>query len=333
MFRLTFLALIVGLATSAVAQDKPQTGPGSLGLPPYNGPKKRAVVTAMEVKVQGVATSAPTPSGATTIVTLDLEQPTEFGTGLAEMLITSLLESERFVVLERMNLDDVRRELEIQGREEGPRMLGAQILVRGSITELKLRRSGTGAEGQLGEQITFARSRIEATVGLDLRIIEVDTGRILASVRAEGKAASTRQSFSIGKDELRFGSASFDDGPLGGAVRSAIREAVKKICERTEKLPWEGRVVESVDVDAEPKVYVNAGSSSGIKIGDLLTVERPGKLLVDPESEVVIGRARSTPIGRVKVVEVQENFCITEVVDGADFERGDVVRFAQRRAA
>lgn len=327
MLRPLLLAAFAIAGPFGFQEPKPEPAKNDLGLPAYTGPKKRAAVTALEVKVQGVATSAPTPSGTTTVVTLDLEQPTEFGTGLTEMLITSLVESDRFIVLERLSQDEVRREQEAQARPEPPKQLGAQILVRGAITELKLRRSGAGAEGQIGEQVNFSRSKVEATVGLDLRLIEVDTGRILDSVRAEGKATTTRQNFNLSKDELKFGTASFDSGPLGGAVRSAIRDAVKRICQKTEKIQWEGRVVEVVaEEGAVDQIYVNSGEGTGIKAGDEMTVERPGKVLTDPETEVVIGRTKGAAVGRIRITETKEGFSIGEIVSGTGFQRGDIVR-------
>ncbi len=326
----TFL-LAVFVANPLSFQDpKPKDAKEDLGLPAYHGPKKRAVVTAMEVKVNGVATTAPTPSGTTTVVTLDLEQPTEFGTGLTEMLITSLVESDRFVVLERMNVDDVKKELDAQGKTEAPKLLGAQILVRGAITELKMKRSGSGADGKIGEQISFSKSKVEALVGLDLRLIDVETGRIIDSVRAEGKATTTRQSFNISKDEIKFGTASFDSGPLGGAVRAAIRDAVRRICLRTEKIAWEGRVVE-VTGEVEPEVYVNAGEGSGLKVGDELSVERAGKLLTDPDTEAIIGRAKGAAVGKIRITHIEPSYSVGQIVEGTGFQRGDVVRLAIKK--
>jgi curli biogenesis system outer membrane secretion channel CsgG len=296
------------------------------------GPKKRAIVTAMEVKVQGVTTTAQTPSGSVTVVTLDLEQPTEFGTGLTDMLVTELVASNRFLVLERQNLEELQKELEMTGRsfgDEGTRLLPAQIIVRGSITELKLRRAGSGVGGVIGEQVNFNQSRAEATVGLDLKIVEVETGRVLDSVRAEGKAVSRRQSLTLAKDELKFGTASFDEGPLGGAVRAAIQDAVKKIVARSERLAWEARVIEAVEDGDVLKVYMNFGSDAGLKVGQELEIRRPGRLLVDPDTQIVLGRADGDRVGTLRIVEMREKFAIAEVVQAGEVQRGDVVRIVR----
>jgi len=317
-----------GAAQTKEAKAKPELKVGNLGLPAFKGARKRVIVSGIEVKVNGVATSAPTPSGTTTVVTLDLDQPTEFGTGLTEMLMTALIESERFVVLERLNLADTTTEAANAGKTQ--RLAGAQIVIRGAITELKMRRSGAGVDGVIGENAQFSKTSVEAIVGLDLRMIEVETGIVLDSVRAEGKATSTRQNLTLAKDELKFGTASFDNGPLGGAVRSALRDAVKKIALRAEKVIWEGRVATVTTEGDVQRVYVNAGKNSGLSVGDVMVVRKPGTVITDPETEAVLGRTEGAAVGKIKIVEVNEAFSVAVVTEGAGFERGDVVRLANQ---
>src|SRR5437588_3504311 len=181
-------------------------------LKPYFGPLKRAAVT-MEVKVQGVTTTAPTSSGTTTVVTIDIQQPTEFGTGLSDMLTTALVASKRFVVMERLNLEEVNKERALgQGAEfnpatalKGGKLMAAQVIVRGAVTEFSLKRSGSAAGGILGDAVAFSRAKAEAKIAIDLKLIDVATGQVIDSVRAEGKAVSQGQSFSITKEKLKLG--------------------------------------------------------------------------------------------------------------------------------
>jgi curli biogenesis system outer membrane secretion channel CsgG len=331
MKRLTTLIVVATAATALSASAWAQTPPPATA----QGPKKRAIVTAMEVKVQGVVTTAPTPSGDTTVVTLDIEQPTEFGTGLTDMLVTALVSSGRFLVMERQHLEEIERELALTGRsfgdDETTRLLPAQIIVRGSVTELKMRRSGTGLGGVLGDRVGFNQARAEASVALDLKIIEVETGRVLDSVKAEGKAISRRQSLTLSHDELKVGTASFDEGPLGGAVRAAIEDAVKKITERAEKVQWEARVIDVVEADEMEQIYLNFGQDAGLKVGDLLLVRRPGRVLIDPETQIVLGRSDGERIGMIRITELREKFSLAEHVERGQVQRGDVVRLPPKR--
>jgi curli biogenesis system outer membrane secretion channel CsgG len=76
----------------------------------YSGPKKRIAVMDMEVKVNAGAANTPTSSSSTTQSTVQIPNPNDFGTGLAEMLTTALVNSGQFVVLERKALQDVNTE-------------------------------------------------------------------------------------------------------------------------------------------------------------------------------------------------------------------------------
>ena len=57
--------------------------------------------------------------------------------------------------------------------------------------------------------------------------------------------------------------------------------------EQVEKKPWSCRVA---DVDGQ-NIYLNAGSESGIPIGQKLMVLRAGKVIKDPSTGLVIGNA------------------------------------------
>jgi curli biogenesis system outer membrane secretion channel CsgG len=75
------------------------------------------------------------------------------GEGLAEMLTTELMRTGRFIVVERQGLGDIVREQELGQsglirRETAPppgQLMGAQVVVRGAITEFEARSSGGGA--------------------------------------------------------------------------------------------------------------------------------------------------------------------------------------------
>jgi curli biogenesis system outer membrane secretion channel CsgG len=327
---LVFLAL-----GGAAPQRKPPIDPD---LPVYTGPKKRAIVTAMEVKVQGVTTTAPTPSGTTTVVTLDLDQPTEFGTGLTDMLTTALVASDRFVVLERQNLEEVMREAALSVTPEfnpdtavtAGKLLSAQVMVRGSVTELAVKKSGSDVGGVLGNTLSFGQARSEARVSIDLKIVDISTGQVLDSVKAEGKAVSSRQQIVLTSEDIKLGNASFENSPLGVAVRQAINDAVRKICSRAEKLQWEAKVAAIEEEESSSLLYLNVGAESNLRLGDVLEIYRPGEDIIDPDSKVVIGRTKGKVVGKAEVQEVQEKVTLAKSVEGSSFQRGDTVRFVRR---
>ena len=292
----------------------------------YTGPKLRAVVSELEVKVQSVATTVSTPTGGTSVVFLDLQQPTDFGSGLTEMLTTALVQSQRYVVLDRKAIAELAAARSAGGIPAVGSLLDAQILVKGAVTELSFKRSG-GGTNLVTEVIDGSATRSVATVAIDLRIVDVATGQILDSVRAVGKVGSNLLSLTLKSNEIKLGLASFDNGPLGLAVRSAVDTAVAMIGERTARIPWEARVAEVLEENEAISLYLNAGENTGLKAGDILDVSRAGKPITDPATGVVIGRTRGKVVGKCRIASVEPSLSVAAPVEGTGFQRDDVVRF------
>ena len=102
----------------------------------------------------------------------------EVGYGLTEMVTTALVNTGKFVVLERTRLDDVLQEqnLALDGRVapssqvEAARVLGAQLLLTGSITEFTQNASRTGISIPLGP-IAGGLSTSKGKIAIDIRLI------------------------------------------------------------------------------------------------------------------------------------------------------------------
>lgn len=332
--KLSFTLVAMAFTGYLFSQDKPVKVQKQEPLPAYFGPKKRAIVNQLEVKVQAVATSVPTPSGSTSVVSIDIQQPTEFGTGLTEMLITALVESKRFIVLERDKVESLTNEQNLANSDKdiAPKQgktLPAQVAVRGAVTEMSFKRSGAG--GQLVSEIVDGTSvRSIATVVIDLRIVDVESGQILDSVRAEGKVGSQFTSLNLKQKEFKIGFSTFDNGPLGRAVRAAIYDAVKKISQRTEQIPWQAKIAQVEDEDGVTTLYLNAGKDSGLETGDVLEIFRPGAEIRDPDTNVVIGTAKGKRIGQCKVTNSEGALTMATPSEGQGFKIGDTVRFVRR---
>ena len=303
----------------------PQTGTKHV----LKGPKHRAAVTAMEVKVQGVATTAPTPSGTSTIVTLDIQQPTDFGLGLIDMLVTALVQSENFVMIERHNLEEVTKEQALsKDADSTAKSLGAQIIFRGAITELSFRRTGSGVGATAGSIGSYSESRSESKVGLDLKAIEVDSGRILYSVHAVGTAKSKTSSLNLTSGDIKFGNVTFNNSSLGEAVRAAISDAVKQISTQSEEVPWQAKVITVAGANSD--VYINAGTKSGVKVGMKFDVREPGLALKDPDTGIVLGFTEGALVGTVRVRKTEANVCIAEPISGQKFVAGQIVSISTK---
>jgi hypothetical protein len=73
------------------------------------------------------------------------------------------------------------------------------------------------------------------------------------------------------------------------------------------------------------QVVVNVGTKAGVKVGDQLTVQRVSNEIKDPATGKVIRRLSSN-IGVIKVVDVDEQSAVADVVSGSGFKVGDTVK-------
>ena len=156
------------------------------------------------------------------------------GEGLAEMLTTELMRTGRFIVVERQGLGDVVREQELgqsglMRRETAAptgQLLGAQVVVRGAITEFEARSSGAGA-GVRSRDVAFEGKYQSAHVALDLRLIDASSGQVMASHHAAKAVPAAGGALGARVGSVTFGGDAFFQTPIGQATRAAMQDAVQ----------------------------------------------------------------------------------------------------------
>jgi curli biogenesis system outer membrane secretion channel CsgG len=260
----------------------------------------------------------------------------DVGGGLAAQLTTALVKSGNFIVIERAELATILREQElglqhIVSKETAAQVgqaLGAQLLVRGSVTEFEQRAGGGGIRlgvgtgpigGVLGAQTTAG------VVGIDVRLIDTTTGQVVQSHRAEGKVEQRGLSADINVRQVTFGGDAFDKTVLGQATRQAIERAVAMITASAQLVPWTGRVVEV----AGDQVFINAGSTDGIKVGDSFVVAGVVRQLTDPSTGALLGVVEQK-LGEIRIVSTQEKFSVAAMTTPFQTKRGDLVKTVGR---
>ncbi len=314
--------------------NKPTRDGGSESLPQYFGPKQRIAVMGLDSKISTSTASDPVQQGGVVSnTTVQIPPPADLGTGLTEMLITSLENTHRFILLERTALQDIQAEQQLGTSgalnpatiPKAGSLLGAQALVRGAITEYSFAESSLGGGGILGN-LGIAHSSMRAMIALDVRLYDTTTGEILNSVHAVGHASSSGTSVNYTNSNLAVGSTAFSQSPLGEACRRALAKAVLFICKSMVAIPWEGRIADVEPDGASVTLYLNAGKDDGIKAGDTLDILKPGHTIVDPATQTVIGHVKDVPEGTAHVVEVKPKLSILAVDSGSGFSVGDVVR-------
>jgi curli biogenesis system outer membrane secretion channel CsgG len=196
---------------------------------------------------------------------------------MADMLNDALLQSNRFVVLDRQALKDVLEEQKLvaNGRvtqeTAAPigQIEGADLLIKGSVTEFEPGSAGArggaglGAFGLPGAVISGVLSGLrQSHVAMIIQVVDARTSRLLFSTTVEGKA----NDFDIGGFLAGFGGG-FGAGaglgmgqktPIEKAIRIAILHAVKELSSKT------------------PKVYFRYGAEAALPSSGLfVTQPRP----------------------------------------------------------
>jgi len=183
----------------------------------------------------------------------------ELSNKVTDMFLQALTNSESFLVFERPDIELLKDEAKLSGQEV--EIVGVDTLVVGSLTEFG--RSTTGERG-------FASSskKQEATATVDLRLVDVSTGRVFESVTGSG-SSSTEHARTMG-----FGSAAGYDGSLNDqAIGAAVTAAVDKMTRLFMGKTWEADILEK-DADV---VYISGGESQGVEPGMVFDVATEGR--------------------------------------------------------
>jgi len=244
------------------------------------------------------------------------------------MVITELMNTNRFIVVERGALNEVLSEQDLGAsgrvRQETAakvgEVLGAQILVKGAITEFIEKESG-GAGGIMVSGIGIGGKTSTGHVAMDMRLIDATTGQILQSERAEGLIKSSGIGGIAFFSGVAFGGTSYKKTALGKATRAAVSEAVMFIVNKMEDQPWQGRIVKA----ESSQIYINAGYNMNMGTDSVFTVYSKGDELIDPATGLSLGSAL-TRSGTVRVTQVSDKFSIAEIIEGSGFKRGDIVK-------
>jgi curli biogenesis system outer membrane secretion channel CsgG len=254
------------------------------------------------------------------------------GDGMADMLITALVKSGRYRVMERQEMESLLKEQGLgmagivtpESAAKAGKMLGVEVAVIGAVTEFGYKKQSTGgALKKIG--IGASVSKQSATVGIDVRLVNTTSGEILKAdnVRKEKKNLGG----SLDTEDIRFSDQDkFDESLVGKATREAIEDIVKLLDEQGGGSGvWEAKVVMMKD----GQVIINGGSETGVKAGERFVVYRLGEEMTDPDTGESLG-AEETKIGEIEVVN--NNFggkgkaSSCKVLSGTDFQKGDAVR-------
>lgn len=248
------------------------------------------------------------------------------GDGMADMLMTRLLETGEVVVLEREELNTVIDEIVLQGqklfRKEGGvrvgRLKGARYLIVGSITDFTVTDDASGWFSS-ANLMTWGRGS-RSKVSLHMRVSDVESGEVLGSVKGEASAYAGWFGAEVDYRKFAFGGDAFTRTPLGKATEKAIEEAV-------------GRILRVIPDDGSPlcvahagpdMVIINAGANVGLEKGDRFLVRKPGREITDPLTGDLLETLPGRVCARIEIYQVNPASAHARYSEG-QAQRGDLL--------
>lgn len=156
----------------------------------------------------------------------------ELGRGVSDIFSTEAFRSGRFVVTEREQLEAVLREQDFgaTGRvdpataAEAGRILGAEVLVLGSITEFGVSQSGAG--GRIFGLVGGEAETVTARVSVDVRMVDAVTAELLAIGVGTAEATQANVRVDVWNVVQSLGGGRSGTTIIDVAVRNAIRAAI-----------------------------------------------------------------------------------------------------------
>jgi curli biogenesis system outer membrane secretion channel CsgG len=251
----------------------------------------------------------------------------QFGPLVSEQLVTELVRTNRVMVLERKQLGALTGEIDRGDSEyfnkasvaEKGQFLGAQAMFTGSITEFEPDAAGFG--GSVDAKIVSAKLEHGiAKVGMEIRLVDIETSKVIEAVHVEGKASRT--SASIGVSYLGIGGSvqAWHKTPLGYATREAIEKGIDFILQKLDSIPW------AVPVKAAPdkeNIVLAGGSDLNLKAGDRFALMSV-KEIKDDKGQVVA--KRESPLGQIELTQVQNDVAFAKLLEGELPKAGDLAR-------
>jgi curli biogenesis system outer membrane secretion channel CsgG len=149
------------------------------------------------------------------------------GSQAKTILKTHLSQTNRFDLMDRDNLDEIKAEANIAGQDQA--LAGAKYVVTGEVTEFGRKVTGDKALfGILGEgkqQTAYAK--------VSLNIVDVRTSKIIHSVQGAGEYILSN------REVLGFGSSASYDATLTGKVLNfAMIDVVNKLVANLKNGKW-----------------------------------------------------------------------------------------------
>jgi curli biogenesis system outer membrane secretion channel CsgG len=278
----------------------------------------------------------------------------DIGKGIVDMLINQLVNDGTYRVIERTALDKILKEQNLSNSDRMNTataakiggLLGADIIITGDVTQFGRDDKNYGGGGGGGHWGAYGLGRMglkkaKAVVEVTARMVNVNTGEIVASASGHGESARSSadmlggggSGWNRGGGNLDMGSSNFSQSILGEATKQSVTELASNLDAKGATLP----APETPKVAALPaldglvadatgdNLVVNVGSAAGVKVGDKLEITRVTRTIKDPTTGKPLRTIQSS-VGTLTVTSVDAGSAAGKFMGSEAPKIGDKVK-------
>ncbi|EQC46654.1 hypothetical protein [Bacteriovorax sp. Seq25_V] len=190
---------------------------------------------------------------------------------------------------------------------------GLNFVVFGRVIEARIREK-TDEIGVVRQTKAYTESKVE------IRIFDVNANKEIFTETVRGYADDSSFRFFVADQESKL---EYRRDLLRYVVKIAVRKSIPQIVNLAQKLEWVGRVAKIIGT----KIYINAGRSAGVNIGDILKVVTEGVEIYDPETGALMGVSKGEIKGTIEIIDfVGGDASIAVLHSGGSVAEGDFVQ-------
>jgi curli biogenesis system outer membrane secretion channel CsgG len=271
----------------------------------------------------------------------------DIGKGISDLLIDRLINDGTYRVIERHELNKIMQEQNFSNSDRADsssaakigRVLGVDTIIVGDITQFGRDDHNTNVGSVVSRWDHYGIGNVgvkkaKAAVAITARMIDVNTGEILASV--SGKGESKRSGTNLlgggggwggaGGGQLDMGSSNFSQTIIGEAVTEAVTQVAGQLDQNAGRLPKQTVHVQGLVADATGNnITINVGSRAGLHVGDKLAVTRVARVIKDPATGKPL-RTVEDPVGAITITSVDEGSAVGAFSGSGQAKVGDTVK-------
>lgn len=243
----------------------------------------------------------------------------ELGKGVSNELVTALLGTKKFRLVEREQVEKILGEQKfsnIAGDQntaaEIGKILGVKYLVMGRVTEFTTDSQSAGFVAP-NSMLGFAIKSTVARVAIDARMVDTTTAEIVTSATGTGEKSKTNLGIATQSGGMVFGSNDFYKTSLGQALRNAINQIATKLSIQAYEGMMNKPLIGLIAFVSPAKIVINLGANDNIEPGMVFEVQHVSGVIKDPASGEVIDENIEI-VAEISVVEVKEKSATCEII-------------------